>query len=347
VTLNPKSGLGHLTRCIIIAKELKKKVEIYFAIDKKNKVALQILKINKIKYFFIKKHDDISNIFEDFPILTKTIIVDLSDRFYVQNPSKLDKYFNQIKSKKIKLVVIDGLFDDTINSENYPVFDLLIQPYLETDLNKKYKALKILRGQRYVLLNSQYKLRKNIFYEKNMIAKSILICFGGSDPTLLTSYFTSFFIENFEFLKKQYFTIILGPYMKENQKNKIITKLKNYNNVLIKTNISNIKPFLLKNDIFVMASGALSRYEAAACGIPGLIIGLHKDHDIQCKLYEEFGCALYLGEQNNLTNSYFLKNIISLINNYEFRLRMHKKGIELIDGQGSIRIANEILELGT
>ena len=346
VALNSKSGLGHLSRSMIIAKYLKEKSDVSFAVEKNNQLPLKILRENTIPYFLYEKQDQIANIIDTFPTLTKTIVVDISDKFYVNNPEKLDKYFNQIKLKKINLVVIDGLFGDTIKSKNYPLFDLLIQPYLETDLRENDRALKHLQGKNYVLLNNQYQDINLSLHTKNKVANSILICFGGSDPTSLTAYFSDFIINNFRFLNKTKFTIVLGPHMEEIQKKKIQVKLKNYNSILIKNNIVDLKPLLLENDIAILASGALSRYEAAVCGIHAFIIGINKNHVEQCKLFENFGCAIYLGQQHSLTDENLLKNIILLINDYGCRLKMQKNGLKLIDGKGSFRIAKEIFKLG-
>ena len=70
-----------------------------------------------------------------------------------------------INPKKIKLIVIDCLFKDRIICKDYPIFDILIQPYIEVNLNEKASAIKHLRGPDYVLLDNDLRiLNKPIQY---------------------------------------------------------------------------------------------------------------------------------------------------------------------------------------
>ena len=347
VALGLKSGLGHLSRSITLAKDLKKKSKVGFLISRDAVIAEKILNQSNISTFFYENDQKISELVQIFPKKIKAIIIDISDAMYVKKPDLLKEYFHKIKEKKIKLIVIDGLFKDRIILKDYPIFDILIQPYIEVNLNERVSATKHLRGPNYIILDKIFK--KNIqFREKNIpkLAKSILISFGGSDPTLLTNEFCKFLTLNFETFKEQTFIIILGPYMEKKNQYIIENQMKDFGNIIIKNNIFNLKPFFDKSDLAILASGSTSRYEAASCGTPALFFGINKDHEIQCKIYAETGCALYLGQQNKIIKDSLLEELVSIINDKSRRYMMSKLGHDLIDGQGSFRLACEIFKIG-
>ena len=347
VALGLKSGLGHLSRSITLAKYLKKKSNVSFLIPKDAVLARKILNQNNISTFSFEKGKKINELVHIFPKNIKAIIIDISDAMYVKKPYLLTEYFHKIREKQIKLIVIDGLFKDRIISKDYPIFDILIQPYIEVNLNEKASAIKHLRGPDYVILDNAFK--KNIQIKQKYIpklAKSIVISFGGSDPTLLTNEFCKFLTLNKEIFKEQSFTIILGPYMEKKNQYIIKSQIKEWDNVSIKNNIFNLKPFFDKSDLAILASGSTTRYEAASCGTPTLFFGINKDHEIQCKIYEKSACAKYLGQQSEIIKSSLLEELVSIINNKTKRHSMSKLGLNLIDGKGTFRLACEIFKIG-
>ena len=348
VAMGFTSGLGHLNRCITLAKKLHFKSKLCFLIPTGNKVSVEILQKKKLPFVFFDPNNGLLDIVTIVPIETCTIVVDLSDQVNVNNPQLLVDYFHKIKTKGIKLVVIDGLFSDRILSKNFPTFDILVQPYIEEEDIVENNTNNHLKGSKYVILDENYinKIDK-VLSQTKKIAKSILISFGGSDPTLLTNYFSKLIKENKKHFAHQVFTIVLGPYMSEVNKSSIQSTLADVENVFLRTDVTEMKFLFKQADVAILSSGATSRYEAAACGVPVLFVSSSKNHDYQCKLYENYSCAKFLGNQEALKKDELLNDLISFINNQELRSRMRDATLNLVDGCGAWRIAEEILMIGS
>jgi UDP-2,4-diacetamido-2,4,6-trideoxy-beta-L-altropyranose hydrolase len=184
-------GLGHLVRCIALAQMLKKAYDIsFFSKEIPMKIAREIFENG----FASEK---ISSESEFFDVLEGNEIVVL-DHYDLGTDHQ-----RKIKEKGCRLVCIDDLHDKEFHADliinhspGITPQDYSAQPYTQFALGPKYALL------RSNFIQAAGRERKIKSYD------SVLICFGGSDPTNLTKKVLEYLGRSSLFLK---ITVVLGP----------------------------------------------------------------------------------------------------------------------------------------
>ena len=103
-----------------------------------------------------------------------------------------------------------------------------------------------------------------------------------------------------------------------------------------------ISSFLLysKSLLCIWAPG-LSYLERLSVGLPTILVGQNNEHVDLINSWVDLGCALKAN--NNITS--IEKNIKTIIQNKNIRKKIIINGTNIVDGQGSRRIARNIQEL--
>ncbi|HXB41269.1 MAG TPA: UDP-2,4-diacetamido-2,4,6-trideoxy-beta-L-altropyranose hydrolase [Bacteroidia bacterium] len=166
---SPQIGLGHLTRCMALANMLKDYFAIIFIC--KN-ISKQIEKEIQNHRFQLLKITNETGFFEK--VTPQSIVVLDGYHFDIT-------YQKKIKEKGSKLVCIDDMHDQEFvadliinHSPGVSTKDYLAQPYTQFALGTQYALLRP---------SFLYQAKKE---RKITGIKTILICFGGSDPKNLT-----------------------------------------------------------------------------------------------------------------------------------------------------------------
>ena len=334
-----KYGLGHLKRCILIAKKLKSK-NIDFLVIGRNKETNVILNNDKFKNIFGLKINERLDSDKNISFIFKynKIIFDVSNKKNI-NFSILanSKYFINKKPHN-KIILIDSKYSESliIKNKDLPI-DLLLIPYFdETKIN--IKNIKSYIGEKFAVLNESYANKKK--RKLNIKVKKIFISFGGSDPnnfSLKTLQSVNHLNEKFQI------KLSVGPYFKKSQ----ISILKKYallNNLNLKLlfNVNLLHDHFNWSDMSIIGSG-LTKYEMLATGTPGISISLNKSDYKSNNIVSNKNAIV--NSPHNISSKKLSEKILKMVNNLSLRSKLSLKAKSLVDGRGLHRVSNAIEKL--
>lgn len=237
-------GLGHVKRCLVLAKRLKdsnKKLKIIFStLDLEGNINQEILKSGFSIYSL--KDDSIDSL--DY------FIKGLSIDFLVIDSYEIEEFFeSELKKRNQHLKIL--CFDDTLNPHNV---DIVLNHGIQAKKNE-YKKLvpkncKVFCGSKYTLLRDEFFDK----YKKKVDKKSIAIILGGNDVLDLSSKISNYLLELDSKYKISVITTSVNPNLIELKQNK---------NIQLLIDINNIAEVLSQKRIIICASGG-SLFEVMA-----------------------------------------------------------------------------------
>lgn len=325
-------GMGHIMRTLTLAKELKKYFDVAYVCrteeeDKTIKPGSRYsdgvhkVQVLGFKVFLIRA----DNLLEDLKDIKGDILI--TDSYDVD-----EEYFEATKKMFNKTIYIDDmcLYNfknvDMIINQNVNAEDL--DYILNTQTN-------YLLGCNYTMLREEF--RSSHFKYIKRRAKDVMITFGGADPFLLT-------LKTLYYLKeeKYNFHVVVGPAFGEDYVSKL-RSYEDYSNVNFYYN-ANMKALMEKCDVCISAAGS-TLYELCVEGVPSLSVTVA---DNQIKVAEKFnniGITKNLGWHDELNKEKILAELDNLSKNYGKRKEISDKGRNLVDGNGTLRIVEKILDI--
>ena len=318
---NPKNelGMGHIYRCINLAKKIKTH-DTLFLIEDFGSVT-KLLKNNGQKVMKLDPGiDEKADIKETQRCIEKNKVdILVIDKYGLKN--------NFVKSlrKKIKTVVITDLYKN-----NYDA-DLIINGFIGYNNSieyNKYKT-KCLLGPRFQILNNYSRLKISRKKEFDLV-----ITLGGYDSKCIIEKILEYIIKNYNFKT----LVILGPATKETAKILEIGKQQKKNIKIIKET-KNFGNEISKGK-YAITGGGISTYEFARLRIPFGIICQYNHQLITSKEWDRKGIGKNLGVFNIKLNNK-IKLFLEKINQDNIKIRTSKK-IKFSDTE---KILDEILRL--
>jgi len=323
-------GLGHVIRCLTVAKELRDQNQIIFATteDEMN----SYIRAANFKILF-KERGETEEVFLDriSSILNPDIIV--IDKKYPYSADCLD----HLKQNKTKIVMIDNI------CEGMSVSDEIIFPnaHLDKNLLKKYLSEEQIKnvktGPEYVILRDEISGLKNKVVHNLHTPPNIVVTTGGTDPE-------GVLIRLIPWLKemdlKANILLLVGQAFKfKDELEHLIGNLPNNFHVV---------PYslqeLIKGDIAICTFG-VSIYEMIYLQIPTICIShsIENAHGARM-LKERYWVIEDLGyvKDINLQNLYMA--IIRLLTDEKYYTNMVERCGNLIDGEGAKRVGKIIVE---
>ncbi len=270
-------GLGHITRCLVLANEFKKSGDnIFFAI-KNNELAIE--KIKEQQFYFIIANDDN---FDYFNWIEKILsekkidifIGDIRDGF----PIELITF---MKNKNILTVAIDEPSDYAKECDIcfYP-------PHAKID-KTKYKG-KVYQGLEYIILRPEFYEK---FEKKKNKMPNILVMMGGTDTYNLTLPV----VKKIDTFKEDFdLSVILYEKHKDIDLLKEFLKISNHK-VIVYNKVENMAYFLNNIDFAISQFGTIV-YELIIKNITSVV---------------------FLNKKNKIVGKYFNNYPIEIINNLE------------------------------
>ncbi|WMJ24047.1 UDP-2,4-diacetamido-2,4,6-trideoxy-beta-L-altropyranose hydrolase [Paludicola sp. MB14-C6] len=335
VDANKQIGLGHIMRCISVAKELvKRNVEVLFITADYHPTDI----IKKANFQHIVLDSDYKHLENEvellLPILTnKQVNCLIVDSYFISN-----KYFETLKNN-----VLTAYIDDL--AETRFSVDILINYNIFSDYQlyeKLYQnsQTKLLLGAKYAPLREEF--QHVTLKEIGEHIEDILITTGGTDPYNICFLLAKHILKEKSFRNKK-IHIVIGNYFTNTAQLKKIAK--HCNQLHIYENIECISQLLLKCDIAISASGT-TLYELCACGTPSIIFSFA---DNQTRIRKAFG------EQNVMRDcgdfrtdtKYCIQHIMQSINELEnknLRILLCQKELKAVDGHGAYYLATQLLD---
>lgn len=316
VDSNKKLGIGHLSRCLSISLQLKKKnVRCIFASKFKDTLNY-VFQYNFEGILLRKAESELSaliNLIARFDV----------DAVLIDSKKKFDNVFLDNLSKITKIITVDS-------SRNFNYSDLVILPGLPEQFSKI--PSNALVGKKYVILNS------NIVKSTNKkIIPQIVISLGGSDKFNITEKIVKAFLKNPSKFK---ILIILGKY--STRADFIQSLVSNDNRFELKQDPKNYTDLVASSKLGIFSFG-ISVYEAAAMRLPLVVLSHSNENHKTAKNLEKYGWFKYVGKFDEINYSKLVTDSLNLYKNKQLLDQM-KINSKIIDTSGSARVAKKIIQ---
>lgn len=336
---NTQIGAGHIMRCLSIAQALKNrgKVTIFITADEESSRL-----ISSKGFGTLTLKTDYANMDGELEMLLPVLRDNNIQSLLIDSYSVTDHYMRTL-GEKVKTIYMDDLGEHL-----YPV-DMLINyniyakdlPYEDQYQKKVMKVPKLLLGCDYVPLRSEF---QNMEGKVRRTVKDILITSGGSDPSNATSKILKAIVRQGMKYKGIQFHIVSGTY---NINFEELRDMERENgNFHLYQNVKDMAALMKKSDVAIAACGS-TMYELTAMGIPTVCYFFA---DNQKKVAEAFGKEL-AGNAGNMEKNPemvvadIIKYLDVYIESYELRLEKSEAMMQLLDGDGASRIAEELIRI--
>ncbi|MHC5060103.1 MAG: UDP-2,4-diacetamido-2,4,6-trideoxy-beta-L-altropyranose hydrolase [Planctomycetota bacterium] len=315
-----RMGFGHITRCLSICQAF--------------------MEFRMIPHFIVNGDESIQGLLNNIDHETfdwidnqKRLLATIGDADVVFVDSYYADYSLYRKiSNEVKIAVY---LDDNMRLE-YPKGFVLNGAISAEELPYPEKE-----GVTY-LLGSQYTpLRKEFWNvsEKQICnsLKTVMVTFGGADIQNLTPKVLEMLINTYpELLTK----VIIGTCFQNTEE---IEKIKGNNIELIYSpNAAKMKEIMFESDIAISAGGQ-TLYELARIGVPTIAITVAENQlrNVQSWLKEGFIEQAGWWADEDLMEK--IKQSIEILQDYTIRMNKKKAGNKVIDGSGSMAVAQRVL----
>lgn len=346
-------GTGHLQRCITLANALRQQgaVVSFICRDlpgngifllKKHHFSVQILSSSKLLNDHSPqcKHQAWLGVSQQIDAdQTLQALANQTIDWMIVDHYALDAFWeSQLRIKSRSILVIDDLADrthdcDVLLDQNYYLdqairYDLLIP-----------KSCHLLLGPHYALLRDEFSLlRKNTPRLIQKINK-ISVFFGGCDLNNTTEKtIKALQLINRNDIKIDVLIGALNPNMEALKKAASTAK-----NIFLHTYMDSIAEWLNASD-FAIGAGGVTLLERSCLGLPSLILSCATNQEQTAKASAIAGFAYYLGPDITINKEQLAHSIQECITNHDLLKRMSQKGMELVDGKGTSRVVNRLLQ---
>ena len=303
-------GKGHLRRCWAIRKNLQGNV-----------------------FWFIDYKDT---------ILEKEIAQE-DNILYENGPNKFGKLKKFIINNTLNTILIDSYtinYNEITKVKNIPIV-IITDEYVKVKANiiicpqplklKYIDGVRYLSGPRYAPISDEF------YYDnKDKENKIILVSFGAFDSFGITLNVIQA-IKNIFFNKKYDYKVLItlgndSPIIQQ-----VKSSIRMFSNFKLIIDSPNMKKIYSKSILSIGAPG-LSFLERLSVGLPSLLVAQNDKHMKLIKTWVSLGCAI---KASNTVKS-IENNLKKLLINKDTRTNIINNGINIVDGEGSNRIAEEI-----
>jgi UDP-2,4-diacetamido-2,4,6-trideoxy-beta-L-altropyranose hydrolase len=314
------TGYGHITRC----------ASIYQAFEEAGFTPILIVNADSKAKHLLK---DFNSVIFDWSTRSKR----LQEIIRGVKVVVVDSYLAQIDFYRIISIAAQFpvFLDDNIRLK-YPTSIVVNGTIYAENFNYPKNKNVYLLGTKYIPLRKEF---WNTSTKKiNRKISSILITMGGQDIRNLTSSILKSVVKIYPRVKK---TVVLG---KGFTNNSWIKKSVDERTILVSdANAKTMKKLMQQSDLAISAGGQ-TIYELARIGVPALAVGVVENQKKNIENWQKAGFIKHVGwwdDENLLRN---LDKSLYEIADYTLRKEMSRKGRSLVDGLGSKRIIDKIIE---
>lgn len=313
-------GLGHLSRCMVLANELLKTgIKSRFAINSPESICKKISK----EGHQIQILANSMNFFED----PTEWVGDA--RFVLLDSPKITEQF----ARKVKNIANVGFFDDDI-ARDYEV-DLIINNHLWANISD-YSKIDIKRS---LLLGPKYNTVNPNYFHQYENRYGLLVTMGGEDPENTTSWI----IRELARLKvRMPITIVVGPaHPNPPAVSNDVKKYLPFSEIYFSPDT--LVPFMKKCHVAITAGGTTC-YELAASKIPFAVFALEEGQIRLSQAVVDFGFGVSIGSYNKNSHKTF-ENAINCLIMKETSESMIRKAAVIYSKSGVDFIVQKITSL--
>ncbi len=320
-------GLGHVARCLSLAEAL---VAFGCRVMLVSASVLPEVLLSKAKGLVdcrvMVEQEDKLQAFVD------TIGSEIPDWVVVDSYS-IDARWHSVVRRKFgcRLVVIDDLADRPLAA------DMVVDHNFSRDYRVKYRDVveagtRILSGPSYALISSGYAAVTP--REPSATVRSIGIFLGGTDPLGLSGELLRIcrtlaaFDGEIELVSTSANADLEG--LRQSCEGPLNAKLS--------IDLPDLIDFYQRHDVYIGAGGG-STWERCRCGVPALVVGVADNQRVVIEALGSLGAAMCLFWRGPSTLAAIGAGLRHIITDYQLRKVMVSASLELVDGNGALRIA--------
>ena len=288
-------GTGHVYRCLSIASKLVFH-EVLFLIDEDHQLGIDIVGNYNYPY---KLYDGMDDLVESLRMYSPQVVIN-----DILDTSR--EYVSILKNEGYFVVNFEDLGTGTEVAD--VVFDALYEHEVGED--------KIFTGHKYYILKDEFYFQpqKIITHTVN----NVLITFGGTDPNNFTEkVIDSILSTNYE----GRINVILG--LGYQGLEDLISKYESNQSIQIYRNVSNISEFMFKADLIFTSAGR-TMYEICSLGVPTICL-CQNERELSHVFANESNGFINMGLGEYVERQQIIDEFINLVNNYDLRVEMNKK----------------------
>lgn len=320
-------------RCLSIATSLSKLGETvtFIVADKAGEAFLK-----NFSYPIICLKSNWENLDNEIEVMKSTIKRLDIKKLLIDSYFVTAEYLKELK-KCTKIAYLDDL-----NSFPYTCDMLINYAGYAEELNyrDRYPGTKLLLGCSYVPLRKEFFNLPPKMIQKEI--KSILVMSGGADQHHFVYKLMKEILDNATLIKKNFY-IICGGFSEDYEK--ICGLVSEYKNLCVIRNTKNLGYYMAQADVAISAGG-ISLYELCAYGVPTISYSVAENQIRNVRWFNDKKLIEYFGDLREKENLSQLLDILSSpVFSIEERKLRSRKMQKLVNGNGSNRIAEELLEM--
>lgn len=343
-------GSGHVMRCLALTDELKAlgaRLSFICLEDKGNLIGLiekkgyQVHRLPVVDKWFAGQESDRSRKSISMELEAEQIgdiIAEENIDLLIVDHYSLDVEWEQRMRPRVgALMVIDDLPNRMHDC------DILLDQNFCRDFQNRYEgkvsnSCRQLLGPKYALLRPEFRKARKAVREWGDGVRSLLVFLGSSDPMNHTALILSAFklLDGFPCEVE----VVVGS--SNPHKEEIKDMCREMRGTRYHCQVNNMAQLMVKADLAVGAGGS-TVWERCCLGLPSLITILSDNQHESTVAVAGFGAAINMGWAHSILPEDYAKMIRKLKAND--LARMSSRGMELVDGEGSIRAAREIMSL--
>lgn len=366
-------GVGHVMRCLVLADQFKAmggKI-VFICANLPGNLAGYIKQrgyMVKIASMDACTYSSSANSYclEDYKLTTYDNLdtACLAENWFDDATSSLallsDEFF--LSKEKIDLLVVDHysfdrrwegklrpyvkkimVIDDRANRPHD--CDLLLDQNLHYEMESRYDNLipekcRLLLGPSYALLRPTFWEARKTLRKRNGIVKTILIFFGGTDPTNETGKA----LEAIQKLNRPDIAVDVVVGTSNPYKHEISKTCSNMISVNYHCQVENMAELMVKADLAIGAGGSTT-WERCSVGLPAITINVADNQFHGSKNENLADSQIYLGKNIQISSDDILLALMKLMNDQELLLKMSDSAFDVMNKYNFHAVIENIIGL--
>jgi UDP-2,4-diacetamido-2,4,6-trideoxy-beta-L-altropyranose hydrolase len=345
-------GSGHVMRCLALANELKLRgMEIAFVCRDLPGRLDALIEHNGYPVILLNHPDEVRDASHDDTLHSRWLGVNwavdarqtaaelmktsVPIKWLIVDQYALDyKWEAYLRSYVKKIMVIDDLAD------RHHACDLIVDQNLYHNAAIRYDGLipvqcNKMTGPQYAMLRREFREARKNLRKRDGSIRGIHVFFGGTDETNETAKA----IQALVMLQRSdiHVDIVVGE---NNPHGKDIEMLcQTMPNFLFHCQVDHMASLMMQADLAI-GSGGTTTWERCCLGLPAVVAILGENQRELTYAVENYGAIINLGDGGNVSPKDYFHVISNL--NPDHLVKMSETGMVLVDGEGTLRVADEI-----
>lgn len=324
-------GYGHLVRCLTLAGVMKKHGLDVWMLSSHGRPELHGDHINSIDRWCITTSEIGS--MEDAVHLAG-MAKEVGAKLLVLDFYHISEAYQQaIRQAGLHWLQFDGFADRPLWAD----WVLSMSPAADRKryaLQQRNPVTKLLLGPGYAVLRPEFARRRS---RPSGDVSRVLLSFGGGDDRGMTMFCLNA-IKSSGWAGE--LTVVVGR--ANPSVDQISSWAKGNENICVKVDEPDMADVMSKCDMAVVSGGMIT-FEAAAMGLPSLMICLAENQKANIRAWSRLGVSVDLGDCGHLGEKDFIFHFLALAGNERKREALSLRGMEVVDGRGATRVVEQML----